>query len=59
LILLWKYFQKFGIVISFSLFLGAPKEKKPIDYTKKLPADGRPLYLDAQATTPVVSLLRT
>jgi hypothetical protein len=59
LILLWKYFQKFGIFISLPLFLGTPKGKKSIDYTKKLPTDGRPLYLDAQATTPMVSLLRT
>jgi hypothetical protein len=44
--------------VSFPLFLGVPNEKKPIDYTKKLPTDGRPLYLDAQATTPMVRLLR-
>jgi hypothetical protein len=37
--------------ISFS---GDPVVRKPIDYTKKLPTDGRPLYLDAQATTPMV-----
>jgi len=41
------------------LFSGVPKERKPIDYKKKLPTDGRPLYLDAQATTPMVGLLRT
>jgi hypothetical protein len=41
------------------LFSGVPKERKPIDYTKKLPTDGRPLYLDAQATTPMVRSLRT
>jgi len=40
------------------LFSGVPKERKPIDYKKKLPTDGRPLYLDAQATTPMVRLLR-
>jgi len=32
---------------------GVPKERKPVDYKKKLPTDGRPLYLDAQATTPM------
>jgi hypothetical protein len=41
------------------LFSGLPKERKPVDYKKKLPTDGRPLYLDAQATTPMVRLLRT
>jgi len=41
------------------LFVGVPKERKPVDYKKKLPTDGRPLYLDAQATTPMVMLLRT
>jgi hypothetical protein len=41
------------------LFAGVPKERKPVDYKKKLPTDGRPLYLDAQATTPMVRLLRT
>jgi len=39
------------------LFSGVPKERKPVDYKKKLPTDGRPLYLDAQATTPMVRLL--
>ncbi|KAJ9598483.1 hypothetical protein L9F63_010836, partial [Diploptera punctata] len=33
--------------------LVAPKERKPIEFKKKLPTDGRPLYLDAQATTPL------
>ncbi|XP_069674183.1 cysteine desulfurase, mitochondrial-like [Periplaneta americana] len=32
---------------------GAVKEKVAVDFTKKLPTDGRPLYLDAQATTPM------
>jgi hypothetical protein len=35
-------------------FSGDPVVRKPIDYTEKLPTDGRPLYLDAQATTPMV-----
>jgi hypothetical protein len=41
------------------LFSGVPKERKPVDFKKKLPTDGRPLYLDAQATTPMVRLLWT
>jgi len=41
------------------LFSGVPKERKPVDYKKKLPTDGRPLYLDAQATTPMVRFVRT
>jgi hypothetical protein len=40
------------------LFSDFPKERKPIDYKKKLPTDGRPLYLDAQATTPMVKSSR-
>jgi hypothetical protein len=39
---------------SFISFSGDPVVRKLIDYTKKLPTDGRPLYLDAQATTPMV-----
>lgn len=33
--------------------VAAPKERKPAEFKKKLPTDGRPLYLDAQATTPM------
>ncbi|PSN49505.1 hypothetical protein C0J52_14266 [Blattella germanica] len=33
----------------------ATKERKPMEFKKKLPTDGRPLYLDAQATTPMAS----
>jgi hypothetical protein len=42
------------IPISCISFSGVPVVRKPVDYTKKLPTDGRPLYLDAQATTPMV-----
>jgi hypothetical protein len=50
--------EVYCILIKSLLFLGIPKVKKPIDFTKKLPTDGRPLYLDAQATTQMVSLIR-
>jgi hypothetical protein len=53
LVFSWKCFWNFTELICL-LFPGVPKERKPVDHKKKLPTDGRPLYLDAQATTPMV-----